>query len=226
MNARLYDPALGRFLSPDPYVQAPDFSQSFNRYSYCLNNPLRYVDKNGEFISSTIITGILGLVEAVGRTIGAWFVGFDDPGKAGKMFENAWKDYGKQMGNAWKIDMGLFKTDPNKSFGGRAWELISRFTWQKPQTVVGNLIMTGGNVAYQVNNVTYGYGVTSVDMGLEDGNAITVGSNPVESRLVWLFVEVSKLRFLLIGTSCAKGSLQTSILKNNMESKVFLLTET
>ena len=48
MNARLYDPALGRFLSPDPYVQAPDFSQSFNRYSYCLNNPLRYVDKNGE----------------------------------------------------------------------------------------------------------------------------------------------------------------------------------
>ena len=42
MNARLYDPALGRFLSPDPYVQAPDFSQNFNRYSYCLNNPLKY----------------------------------------------------------------------------------------------------------------------------------------------------------------------------------------
>ena len=47
MNARLYDPALGRFLSPDPYVQAPDFSQNFNRYSYCLNNPLAYVDYNG-----------------------------------------------------------------------------------------------------------------------------------------------------------------------------------
>ena len=69
----------------------------------------------------------------------------------GKMFENAWKDYGKQMSNAWKIDKGLFKTDPNKSFGGRAWELISRFTWQRTQTVVGNLIMTGGNVAYQGN---------------------------------------------------------------------------
>ena len=26
MNARLYDPLLGRFLSPDPYVQAPDFT--------------------------------------------------------------------------------------------------------------------------------------------------------------------------------------------------------
>lgn len=48
MNGRLYDPALGRFLSPDNYVQLPDFSQSFNRYSYCLNNPLKYTDPSGE----------------------------------------------------------------------------------------------------------------------------------------------------------------------------------
>lgn len=50
MNARLYDPVVGRFLSPDPYVQSPDFSQNFNRYSYALNNPLRYTDPNGEFV--------------------------------------------------------------------------------------------------------------------------------------------------------------------------------
>ena len=48
MNARLYDPWASRFLSPDPYVQIPDFTQSLNRYSYCLNNPLKYVDQNGE----------------------------------------------------------------------------------------------------------------------------------------------------------------------------------
>ena len=51
MNARLYDPVLGRFLSPDPFVQMPDFTQNFNRYSYCLNNPLVYVDENGELTS-------------------------------------------------------------------------------------------------------------------------------------------------------------------------------
>lgn len=62
MNARLYDPALGRFLSPDPYVQAPDFTQSFNRYSYCLNNPLKYVDPDGEWfwIPAVIIGAYLG----------------------------------------------------------------------------------------------------------------------------------------------------------------------
>jgi len=42
-NDRLYDPMIGRFLSPDNYVQLPGNSQSFNRYSYCLNNPLYFL---------------------------------------------------------------------------------------------------------------------------------------------------------------------------------------
>ncbi|TQV78840.1 hypothetical protein FKG94_12530 [Exilibacterium tricleocarpae] len=47
MNGRIYDPTLGRFLSPDPYVQFPTFSQSWNRYSYVLNNPLNATDPSG-----------------------------------------------------------------------------------------------------------------------------------------------------------------------------------
>ena len=48
MQGRVYDPAVGRFLSCDNYVQEPDNSQNFNHYSYCLNNPLRYTDPTGE----------------------------------------------------------------------------------------------------------------------------------------------------------------------------------
>jgi RHS repeat-associated protein len=47
MNGRLYDPYLQRFLSPDPTVQAPGNAQSYNRYSYCMNNPLMYTDPSG-----------------------------------------------------------------------------------------------------------------------------------------------------------------------------------
>jgi len=47
MNGRLYDPLVGRFLNADPYVQLPDFSQNYNRYTYCLNNPLKYSDPSG-----------------------------------------------------------------------------------------------------------------------------------------------------------------------------------
>ena len=44
MNGRVYDPRLGRFLSPDPIVGDPTSSQSWNLYSYARNNPLSYVD--------------------------------------------------------------------------------------------------------------------------------------------------------------------------------------
>ena len=48
MNGRMYDPVVSSFLSVDQYVQNPSNSQNFNRYAYCLNNPLKYVDPNGE----------------------------------------------------------------------------------------------------------------------------------------------------------------------------------
>ncbi len=50
MNARLYDPVIGRMLSPDNYVQAPDYTQSYNRYSYAWNNPTNYTDPDGNLV--------------------------------------------------------------------------------------------------------------------------------------------------------------------------------
>ncbi|MGB9748079.1 MAG: RHS repeat domain-containing protein, partial [Bacteroidales bacterium] len=47
MNGRVYDPCLGRFLSPDIVVQNPASTQDYNRYSYVLNNPLKYTDPSG-----------------------------------------------------------------------------------------------------------------------------------------------------------------------------------
>ena len=61
MNARLYDAALGRFLSPDPYVQNPLMTQNYNRYSYAMNNPLVYIDQDGEN-PWLIIGAIIGFV--------------------------------------------------------------------------------------------------------------------------------------------------------------------
>ena len=57
MNGRMYEPNLGRFISVDPYVQEPANLQNYNRYSYCLNNPLKYTDPSGEFF--TLLASIL-----------------------------------------------------------------------------------------------------------------------------------------------------------------------
>lgn len=59
MNGRIYDPMLSMMLSPDNNIQIPHLSQNFNRYSYCLNNPLKYTDPTGEWIES-VVMGVVG----------------------------------------------------------------------------------------------------------------------------------------------------------------------
>ena len=60
MNGRVYDPQIGRFLSADTYIQDPYNTQSYNRYSYVVNNPLKYTDPTGNFFGL-----ILGIISAV-----------------------------------------------------------------------------------------------------------------------------------------------------------------
>ena len=62
MNGRLYDPKLHTFLMPDNFVQQPENTQSYNRYGYCINNPLKYTDPSGELfglddLAAAIIIG-------------------------------------------------------------------------------------------------------------------------------------------------------------------------
>ena len=78
MNGRLYDPVLGRFFSPDNYVQMPDNSQNFNRYSYCLNNPLKYTDPSGnlsELIAFAAFSAINSMMQAKFNGENVWKAG-------------------------------------------------------------------------------------------------------------------------------------------------------
>ena len=65
LNGRLYDPMLGRMLSPDPFIQDPGNSQNYNRYSYCWNNPMKYTDPSGNFILGFFYPGIGSVVDAM-----------------------------------------------------------------------------------------------------------------------------------------------------------------
>jgi RHS repeat-associated protein len=157
MNARLYDPVLGRFLSPDPYIQMPDFTQNFNRYSYCLNNPMRYNDKNGEFILGFISGFFRGLFQGKNPLKTGWQTGV----------------------NELKIYGGLFALDSRKNLLAKGWELVSRFTWQLPQTIIGLNYTQISNWAWQVDRVDYWGGATvssGNNWGKGSGAAVTLGS--------------------------------------------------
>lgn len=169
MNARLYDPLLGRFLSPDPYVQMPENSQSFNRYSYCLNNPLLYTDEDGEFF----------LAAAIGFWKGI-FTGKNPIKTAWKSVKNEAKIYG-----------GLFTVDKTNNFWKGTLELLSRFTWQLPQTAIGEYFSLAKNTIGLVDDVEYFRGATYVinehsteDKGITLGSYINIndrGGKPVNA---------------------------------------------
>lgn len=163
MNARLYDPVLGRFFSPDPQEQNPYSTQGFNRYSYCGNNPVMYTDPDGEFfvIDSWIVGFFIGLFSNDGENI----------------WESAWNSANQHALNDIKIWGGLFATNSNLDFWGRTWELISRFTWQAPQTFCGwtfsqlcNYHVMGG-----ICNIDYYDGATVITNNNGQG-AVTLGS--------------------------------------------------
>jgi RHS repeat-associated protein len=71
MNARVYDPDIGRFLSPDPTVPYINNPQAFNRYAYAVNNPLNYVDKDGFSFgpSDSRVSGIAEVSAIVGESL-------------------------------------------------------------------------------------------------------------------------------------------------------------
>ena len=78
-KARLYDPVIGRFISPDSIVPDPDNPQSLNRYSYCRNNPLAYTDPSGHEEGGTdeggFLSNLLSEIKGFWKNIKGFFGG-------------------------------------------------------------------------------------------------------------------------------------------------------
>ena len=162
MNGRMYDPFTSGFLSVDNYVQSPDYTQSFNRYAYCLNNPLKYTDPDGEFF----------ILDA---WLSGFFQGFFSTDQ--NRLSNGWKRANQLAKNDAKILGGLIRPDFNKGFFGRNWDVFSRLTWEFPQTKVGLTFALFSNLCGQVDNVEYYDGVTvSSGNNFGIGGVVTLGN--------------------------------------------------
>ena len=174
MNGRMYDPILGRFLSPDNYVQLPTSAQSFNRYSYCLNNPLKYLDPDGEWfgIDDLLVAGVSFVIGYTSNCIktGDW----------------GWKSIGNGATTAFSAWLGY------NTCGIPTGNGITSSTWNQLANIGINSISNTflPTISIPINNninigfsLGFGYGDQGLSLGISHGITYSSGDFSIGSQL-------------------------------------------
>lgn len=161
MQARYYDPELGRFMTPDTIVPDPGLTESFNRYSYVYNNPISYNDPSGNFpiigaLIGALIGGITGGIIAHRNDQSIWqgiLFGAIQGGFAGAAFGTPFGSL-KDHGYLWQFMQasGGFNL-AGQVAGAAGWEQAQNFL--NYAAVASAAVYTGFNVLKGVKDWAY-----------------------------------------------------------------------
>jgi len=154
MNGRVYDPVLGLFLSPDPILQDPNNPLNYYRYTYCINNPLKYTDPSGEswgYIALAVFTYLQAAHDNRDKETGKWEwnpIKWFDKDKSGLIVSVS----GNSSGNmTYSVQLNLTGQNTSISIGGSTSENYYGYGVDYRET--------GG----------YGYGLYSAHYGFNQG---------------------------------------------------------
>ena len=151
MNGRIFDPNTATFFSPDPFVVDPSSTQAFNRYSYCLNNPLMYTDPSGEWI---ILAGAL-----IGAYLGG--AGANKSFNPGKWDWKSGTTWAGMIGGAFQGAMTVVGLQAG--FAQMGWEGLATF---------GRSELTKNFLTSSINLANYS-GLAKIGMGAAKTLAVT-----------------------------------------------------
>jgi hypothetical protein len=134
----------------------PDFSQNFNRYAYCLNNPLIYTDPSREFLTWSIGKNGFSIgfnLTPIGIPLGAGInIGGGDGGSAGVYGEVGYRVGGTGFGAGATVSQSL-----DYGFMSSSWSTTTS------AGVYGSLGMfnAGGSLSYNHTHNSWGWGVSA-----------------------------------------------------------------
>jgi len=184
-KSRYYNPKLARFIQPDTVIPDATHLQSYNRYSYVVNNPLKYVDPTGHFF------GYAG--GGINISIGAIF---NAPGSLPTVQQNLANssDFHFEMDNEYNAGLvsSVVSTPQDAlAFFDEDWKIFSDINNEKeyslsklsffdslsfnPAKLASSLI----NSAYGAFNLVRGAAKILVAAGLIETGIGTVGSVPL-----------------------------------------------
>jgi len=159
MNGRIYDPVTARFLSADPSIQSPGNLQSYNRYSYVMNNPLAYTDPSGYSWFSHFMHSTLGKIITVAAVVVASVVTY---GAATSVMAS----FGTSIFGATATVAGA-TTFTASTFGG----VVAGATAGFAGGFTGGFLGSGGNLNVGLQSGAYGALAGGIGFGLS-GNGI------------------------------------------------------
>jgi RHS repeat-associated protein len=132
LRARYYDPGIGRFISKDPFPGILEEPSSLNPYNYAYNNPILYLDPNGQFAFIPLM-----LVAAAGGLLG----GLSYYALQSILYENECWQWDWTEALFWSgIGTGLGLLIGITVYGG--WWIGAKIGWW-------GTAVTGSNIVYQ-----------------------------------------------------------------------------
>lgn len=196
MNGRMYDPIMGRMISPDIYIPDALNTQSYNRYTYANNNPLVFTDPDGNLPVLPII---------IGAVIGAYAGGtianqgqlnpFKWDWNSGKTWEYV---IGGAIIGAASGALGAHVASSSMPFANTAGIVSSSFT-----NSVGMNILTGGQVPISVN-----FGIGSYNFESGELNFLGKKGNSFLTNLGYAFGALANIQDAVAGLNGTSGTFR------------------
>jgi RHS repeat-associated protein len=163
MNGRVYDPTTAQFVSADPQVQVPFALDTYNRYSYASNNPLRYFDPSG-----------YGLFDSIGDFFGGVWDAITSPYRA------AWSWLKENWRTVVVITVAVALSTVTAGIGGAI--LIGAVSGGLNAALYGGSfsdIMRGGIIGAFTGAATFGAGSLGASVGGSWGTVTGVAGHGV-----------------------------------------------
>lgn len=145
---RVFDPSIARFYSVDNYIYDVNSTQAYNRYSYSLNNPLKFVDPDGEnpVVIAMVVGGVLGSYSGY-RIAESYGYNFSD-----------WQTYGFMLGGA-AIGVGSGYAGATIAAGNMAMANTIGIVYSSVASSIGMAALSGGTTPVNIS-----FGVASYDL--------------------------------------------------------------